>query len=77
MQPQGADGVGSAAASERPCEQTCSTPERLRLPEALGEAAFRASGLGGPDNMLILQQTLSNAHQQVIELAPPTQETHR
>jgi chromosome segregation ATPase len=40
----------------------------LRLSEALGEAAFRASGLGATDDIRTLQQSLADANQQIIEL---------
>ncbi|WP_020578929.1 DUF6262 family protein [Actinopolymorpha alba] len=39
-----------------------------RLSETLGEAVFRGSGLGAPDDIRSLQQSLSEAHHQTLEL---------
>ena len=40
----------------------------LRPSEAIGEAVFRASGLGAPDDVRTLQQSLADSHQQIVEL---------
>jgi Uri superfamily endonuclease len=40
-----------------------------RLSETLGEAVFRTSCLGAPDDIRSLQQLLSDARQQVLELS--------
>lgn len=39
-----------------------------RLSESLGEAVFRDSGLGAPDDIRSLQQALSDREQQLLEL---------
>lgn len=39
-----------------------------RLSETLGETAFRASGLGAPDDVGTLQRSLADAQQQILEL---------
>jgi len=39
-----------------------------RLSEALGEVTYHANGLGAPDDVRGLQQTLADSQQQIIEL---------
>jgi chromosome segregation ATPase len=39
-----------------------------RLSESLGETVFRESGLGAPDDIHSLQQTLADREQQLLEL---------
>lgn len=39
-----------------------------RLSETFGEAVFRDSGLGAPDDIRSLQQTLTDREQQLLEL---------
>jgi hypothetical protein len=39
-----------------------------RLSETLGEAVFRDSGLGAPDDFHSLQQALTDREQQILEL---------
>ncbi|WP_202870847.1 hypothetical protein [Kribbella pratensis] len=38
------------------------------MSESLGEAVFRESGLGPPDNVHSLQQALTDREQQLLEL---------
>lgn len=40
----------------------------IRLSETLGEAVFRDSGLGAPDDIHCLQQALTDREQQLLEL---------
>jgi chromosome segregation ATPase len=44
------------------------TQLRQRLSEALGEQAWRESGLGAPDDVQTLQRRLTDCEQQVVEL---------
>jgi Family of unknown function (DUF6262) len=44
------------------------TQQRLRLSEALGEQAWRESGLGGPDDIQTLQRRLTDLEQHIVEL---------
>ncbi|MFG1819624.1 hypothetical protein ACGFIF_38090 [Kribbella sp. NPDC049174] len=46
-----------------------------RLSDSLGEAVFRDSGLGAPDDIRSLQQALTGLEQQLLELAPPARST--
>ncbi|MEV6415663.1 hypothetical protein [Kribbella sp. NPDC051718] len=39
-----------------------------RLPESLGQAVYRDSGLGAPDDIRGLQETLTDREQQLLEL---------
>ena len=44
------------------------TQLRRRLSEALGEQAWRESGLGGPDDIHTLQRRITDLEQHVVEL---------
>jgi regulator of replication initiation timing len=44
------------------------TQLRRRLSEALGEQAWRESGLGGPDDIQTLQRRITDLEQHVVEL---------
>jgi hypothetical protein len=41
---------------------------QARLPDNLGEAAFRGGGLGAPDDIRSLHQSLTDREQQILEL---------
>ena len=44
------------------------TQLRRRLSEALGEQAWRESGLGGPDDIQTLQRRITDLEQHIVEL---------
>jgi hypothetical protein len=48
------------------------TQLRRRLSEALGEQAWRESGLGGPDDIQTQQRRITDLEQCVVELRRPT-----
>jgi hypothetical protein len=57
----------STPAHKRPAEQHIRALEG-RLSESLGQAVFRDSGLGAPDDIHSLQQALTDREQQLLEL---------
>jgi len=48
--------------------RTSSYVGKRRLSESLGEAAYRDSGLGAPDDIRTLQHVLADREQQILEL---------